>query len=73
MKYKKGKELYIADTLSRAYLPEVDMIKVACPLEVHLVKEQAPISDEKFEIFKTETLKDPALSVVSQIVHKRLS
>ena len=70
VKYKKGKELYIADTLSRAYLPEVDMITVPCPLEVHLVKEQAPISDDKFEIFKSETMKDPALSVVSKIVNE---
>ena len=70
VKYKKGKELYIADTLSRAYLPEVDMITVPYPLEVHLVKDQAPISDEKFEIFKSETMKDPALSVVSKIVNE---
>jgi len=68
VKYKKGKELYIADTLSRAYLQEVDSISVETPLDVNLVKEQAPISDAKFEVFKTETEKDPELSVVLQVV-----
>jgi hypothetical protein len=66
--YKKGKELYIADTLSRAYLPEVDTIQVEGPLEVNLVKQQTPISSEKFEIFKEETCKDPELSVVTRVV-----
>ncbi len=68
VKYKKGKELYIADTLSRAFVQEVNTIQVETLLDVNLVKEQAPISEAKFGVFRTETEKDPELSVVSQVV-----
>ena len=69
VQYTKGTEIVIADALSRAYLPEVGECKDG-PLEIHLVKEQTPVSEEKFEMFKTETLKDPELRVLIQVVMK---
>ena len=46
VKYKKDKELFIADTLSRAYLPEagneLDDLEIAAVL---------PMSEEKLSIY----------------------
>ena len=67
VQYKKGKDLVIADTLSRAYLPEVGNHDDG-PLEVNLVKEQTPITPEKFEKFREETSKDPVLSAVARVI-----
>ncbi|KAJ8017819.1 hypothetical protein HOLleu_44532 [Holothuria leucospilota] len=68
-RYKKGKELYVADTLSRAYLPNFG-IPIEGPLEVSVVKELTPSSSEKFEEFKRETAKDPNPAVVCKVVQE---
>ncbi|KAJ8038316.1 hypothetical protein HOLleu_15704 [Holothuria leucospilota] len=69
VRYRKGEELYIADTHSRAYLPNFEM-PIEGPLEVSVVKELTPISSEKFEEFKRETAKDPNLAVVCKVIQK---
>ncbi|KAJ8026383.1 hypothetical protein HOLleu_34209 [Holothuria leucospilota] len=61
VRYKKGLELYMADALSRAYLPYFGM-PIECPLEVSVVKELTPISSEKFEEFKRETKRSTSCS-----------
>ena len=56
VEYKKGKELFIADTLSRAYLPEagneLDDLEIA---PVH------PMSEEKLKKLQLETANDAVL------------
>ncbi|KAJ8018905.1 hypothetical protein HOLleu_42849 [Holothuria leucospilota] len=69
VRYKKGKELYIADALSWAYYPNFGM-PIEGPLEVSMVKELIPISSEKFEEFKRETAKGPNLAVVCKVVQE---
>ena len=60
VKYCPGKELFIADTLSRAYLPEE--ANDVCPEEFEVnVIYTLPISEPKLETFKEETAKDPSL------------
>ena len=70
--YKKGSELIIADALSRAYLPETEANLGPCetPLEVYLIKEQAPLSPAKFEEFKAATSQDEVLSEVVELTVK---
>ncbi|KAJ8035047.1 hypothetical protein HOLleu_22132 [Holothuria leucospilota] len=67
VRYKKGKEIFIADALSRVYLPNFGL-PLEGPLEVSVVKELTPISSGKFKEFKRETAKDPNLAVVCKVV-----
>ena len=60
VKYRPGKELFIADTLSRAYLPEEASDICSEEFEVNVIH-TLPISESKLEIFKEETAKDPSL------------
>ena len=65
--YKLGKELLIADTLSRAYLPDEDANIQDEELEINLVN-TLPISENKLELIKYQTLQDPSLQQLKQIV-----
>jgi hypothetical protein len=67
VKYKKGTELYIADALSRAYLPE-EGEALEGPLEVHLVHSQAPMTPEKLKQFQEATMADKQLVVLSRLL-----
>ena len=70
--YKKWSELYIADTLSRAYLPNTCETRenVETPVEMHLIREQAPLSPEKFKQFQEETSQDEAMVEVMETTIK---
>ena len=65
--YTKGSDLKVADALSRAYLSDTGTDHTECPVEVFLIKEQAPLSPEKFEEFKAETVKDEVLKEVLEV------
>ena len=69
VKYRPGKELTIADTLSRAYLPEEASDICAEEFEVNIVY-TLPISESKLETFKDETAKDPSLQELKTTVEK---
>ena len=56
--YKRGKELYIADTLSRAYLPLEAGDTLDEELEVHVV---LPMTMARLEQLWIETRKDSTL------------
>ena len=70
VKYKPGKELLIADALSRAYLKddkhdfETDMEEQVCSL-----LETFPISIEKKELFQEETAKDEELQMLGRYIN----
>lgn len=53
--YKPGKEMYIADALSRAYLPETGATDKELEAQVHMVISNLPVSIEKLEEFRRET------------------
>lgn len=63
--YKPGKELFIADTLSRAPVSEPDSKEDE--YEVHVV-DSMPISDDKLKHFMEETASDPGLQKLIQYV-----
>ena len=61
--YKKGTELYVADTLSRAYMDSKDSLEEE--LEIHMV---LPISPTKLKELQEETQKDPVLQRLKQVI-----
>ena len=59
--YKPGKELHIADALSRAYLREQKEDLLDEELQVNWITPQLPISEEKLEVFRNATAQDSVL------------
>ena len=74
MKYKPGKEMVIADTLSRAYLTSQDADdsqmeeELAC--HVHAVNSRIPVSEEKLEEIKKEVESDQTMKTLSATIHR---
>ncbi len=66
--YKPGKELYIADTLSRAYLKEQSEPLLDDELQVHSLAVCLPISKEKLNTFRTATAEDEEFQMVMEVV-----
>lgn len=66
--YRPGKELNIADTLSRAYLEEEPEQLLDSDLEMHQLSECLPISEEKLEAVKKATEADGELQMVIAVV-----
>ena len=65
--YRPGKELLIADTLSRAYLPDNETDTIDENVEVNLVN-ILPITENKLESIKHETQQDSSLQQLKQVV-----
>ena len=63
--YKKGAEPYVADQLSRAYIPEVLLDHLEEELGVNVV---LPVSDEKLQAFKDATKKDEVLKKLRNLI-----
>ena len=49
VKYKKGEHMYLADTLSRAYIPEVNVCAFVHELEELDHPESLPVSQERWQ------------------------
>jgi hypothetical protein len=68
--YKPGSELYVADTLSRAYPVNVEgNVKSECTYEVNMF-EIVPVSESKYQQLKIETENDAQLQELSKQVHQ---
>ena len=69
--YISGKELFIADALSRNHLEETNETLVP-QLEVHEINLTAhlPISPEKYKEFQNATAEDPVMQPVKDAVHE---
>lgn len=63
--YKRGRELYVADALSRAYLPSTDQAEEMEDYEVMVVD---VLSSLRVEELKRETLADPVCRRLSEVV-----
>ncbi|KAL2080774.1 hypothetical protein ACEWY4_024567 [Coilia grayii] len=69
VKYKKGKELYVADALSRNFLKETDENENSDDVQLCAVM-CLPIAPERLQEISTETEKDPTLTTLKQnILH----
>ena len=68
VQYKPGKEMYIADALSRAYLPVTSSPDIEIEAQVHMVISNLPVSNEKLEEFRKETTNDVTLTKLIETV-----
>lgn len=68
--YVKGKDLYVADTLSRAYMssPSQDNDMEDLDFAVHAMIQNLPVSDAKLSQLKTATENDEQLQQLSTVI-----
>lgn len=66
--YKPGKELYIADALSCAYLQEQKENLLEEDLAVNWITSQLPITEQKLDAFKKATAEDAEMQVLKKAV-----
>ena len=73
-KYKPGKEMVLADTLSRAFIPEIKLDASHMENEVeyhaHSVLHRMPVSTNKMEKIREETSKDPTMMILLNMIHR---
>ena len=70
--YKKGKEMFLADTLSRAYIPEINTCHdFAGELEKVDHRAFLPVSDERWQQIKHASVDDPVLQQLRAIIRRR--
>lgn len=61
--YRPGKELHIADALTRAFLKEQEDL-LEKDLEVNMITSQLPMSEKKLQKFRTGTAEDPEMQLL---------
>ncbi len=69
IKYRSGKELYLADTLSRAHLSNCKSEEIL-DLDYHAISmiSTLPVSDDKLREIKEETRKDGTMQTLVKII-----
>ena len=67
--YRPGKELVLADTLSRAYVQDQTTDTIEDDAEVNLLS-TLPISESKLKLIKDETIQDTGLQQLKEVVQK---
>ena len=68
VKYKKGKEMHLADTLSRAYLPEVNVCDFTRELEEIDHRSWLPVTEERWQQLKNAAADDPVQQRLRQTI-----
>ena len=68
VKYRSGKQIPVADTLSRKSLTKIENQEEAFDEYVHSVVSHLPVSDKKFEELRQATVNDKQLNQVKQVV-----
>ena len=75
VKYVPGKEMFIADVLSRAHLYTTHINQgipdAETEMQVHLLVSILPISDKKMKEFQEATTADPTLETVALLTKQR--
>uniref|UniRef100_A0A8C9UY15 Gypsy retrotransposon integrase-like protein 1 n=1 Tax=Scleropages formosus TaxID=113540 RepID=A0A8C9UY15_SCLFO len=66
--YRPGKQMHIADTLSRAYLKEHTEELLEEELEINWITPQLPISDKKLQEFRKATAEDPEMIMLRNVI-----
>ena len=61
VQYKKGRDMFLADTLSRAYLPEINTCDFARELEGTDHQEDLPLTEARWQQIKHSSADDPVL------------
>ena len=68
--HKPGKEIPLADALSRKYLNIMDKPDEHLEAQVHATVRNLPMSDSKLQLVKQETLKDDQLQQLTTIINE---
>ncbi|KAL9976432.1 hypothetical protein ACROYT_G013732 [Oculina patagonica] len=68
VKYKKGKEMLLADTLSRAYLPEVNATEFSRELEDIDHRVWLPVTGDRWQQMKNAAADDPVQKKLRDII-----
>ena len=68
VRYKKGKEMLLADTLSRAYLPEVNATEFARELEDIDHHVWLPVTEDRWQQLKNAAADDPVQQKLQEII-----
>ena len=66
--YKPGKEMYLADTLSRAYLKNNERSPVEAETESVHMMDELPISKKTHELIKNATQEDEGMQIVKTFI-----
>ena len=69
IKYKKG-EMFLADTLSRAFFPEVNVSEFVHELEEIDHKASLPVSDTRWHQIKNASADDPVLQELRSVIQR---
>ena len=70
VKYKKGGQLFLADTLSRAYLPDVSACDFALSLQDVHHTASLTFSDDWLQQFQHLSVEDPVLQVLGKMIRR---
>ena len=68
LKYVPEKEMYISDALSRAYLEECNETLVDEDIDVNLLEQELPMTEEKLQKLKNATGNDNQLMALANTV-----
>ena len=68
VRYKKGKEMLLADTLSRAYLPEVNATEFARELEDIDHRVWLPVTEDRWQQLKNAAADDPVQQKLREVI-----
>lgn len=67
--HRPGKEILVADTLSRKSMDKEDRsLSEAMETQVHTVISTAPVSAERLDDIRTQTAEDKQLSTLKQVI-----
>ena len=70
IRYKKGKEMFLADTLSRALLPKVHVSAFVHELEKIDHKASLPVSDARWHQIENASADDPVFQELRSVIHR---
>ena len=70
IQYKRGKEIPLADTLSRVTPTPVEEDGIQLPIvAVNLITSNIPVSSSEIDLICGETAKDPTLNLLRHYIH----
>lgn len=67
LKYNKGKDMFLADSLSRAFLPEVSTSEIVHELEKIDYKIWLPVSDVRWQQIMHAAVDDPVFQQLRNV------
>ena len=74
VKYRPGKEMILADALSRAYIqklkPDASHMEDEIEYHAHSVLQRKPVSTDKMEEIREETSKDPMMMILINVIRR---